>query len=56
MPTVAMGPDGTPKLSFSSQDDFISWLNLAIFPVAYQYGYRFSLEPLPKNDVAVDRV
>ena len=56
MPSVAMGPNGMPQLAFSSQDDFISWLNAAIFPVAHQYGYRFSLEPLPKNDVAVDRL
>jgi hypothetical protein len=55
MPSIAMGPDGVPRLSFSSQDDLLSWLNAAIFPVAYQYGYRLTVDPIPKADVAVDR-
>ncbi len=56
MPALTMGPDGTPRLAFSSQDDLLTWINAAIYPVAYQYGFRLVVEPIPKNDVAVDRV
>lgn len=56
MPSLTMGADGTPRLAFSSQDDLLTWLNAAIYPVANLYGYRIVVEPLPKADVLVDRV
>jgi hypothetical protein len=47
--------NGQLKFEFTSRDDFISFLNTMIVETAAKYGYKLTLEPLPKDDIKVVR-
>lgn len=48
--------NGQLKLEFVSRDDFITFLNTMVVEVAAKYGYKLTLEPLPKDDIKLLRV
>ena len=47
--------DGQLKLAWGSPDDFLTYLNTVIAPAGLAYGYRITVEPVPKGAVSVDR-
>jgi hypothetical protein len=54
MPKWQASPEGV-KFEFTSLEDFLSYVNLSVVPVAEQYGYRLTLEPRPKDEPQVGR-
>lgn len=55
MPEWTAESGGGMQLRWTSLDDFINWLNSTVAPSAAQYGYRVVVEPIPKDEVAIDR-
>lgn len=48
--------NGQLKFEFTSRDDFISFLNGMVVETAAKYGYKLTLDPLPKDDIKLIRV
>ncbi|MGI0131111.1 MAG: hypothetical protein ACREEC_13350 [Thermoplasmata archaeon] len=48
--------NGGLRIVWGSPDDFFQYLNGTVAPAALQFGYRLVVEPVPKAEVAVDRV
>ncbi|MBF6555476.1 MAG: hypothetical protein IVW52_04790 [Acidimicrobiales bacterium] len=55
MPRFSMEVGGTPRMVWTSLDDFLSWVNEIVVPSAAQYGFKIVIEPIPKDEVRVDR-
>lgn len=55
MPGWAAESNGNLRMFFGSPDDFFGWINTMVAPTALQYGYRVTVEPVPKDAVSVDR-
>lgn len=47
--------NGQLKLEFVSKEDFIVFLNTMMVETAARYGFRLTLDELPKDDVKVIR-
>lgn len=47
--------NGQLKLEFTSKDDFITFLNTMLVEPAAKYGFKLTLEPLPKDDIKIIR-
>jgi len=55
MPVAEVAVDSF-KLAFRSLDDWLSFVNNTVVPTGAQYGYKVTVEPIPKTETAVDRV
>jgi len=55
MPGWNADSNGKLNIVWTSLDDFLSWINATVAPSALQYGYKIVLEPVPKEETAVDR-
>lgn len=55
MPGWVADNSGQIRLQWTSLGDFLEWVNATVVPSAQAYGYRVTIEPIPKEEVAVDR-
>lgn len=55
MPTWTTDSNGQLRLTWSSLDDYLSWVNQMVAPAAAQYGYKLLLVPIDPKEVNVDR-
>ena len=55
MPGWTADSSGNIRLQWSSLDDFLAWVSTMVAPSAAQYGYKLTVEPIPKTETAVDR-
>ena len=46
---------GEFKLSFVSLEDWINFVSLNVVPTGQAYGFRITVEPLPKDEPHVSR-
>lgn len=55
MPKWEADSGGGLRLSWSSPDDFMAYLNGTVAPAALQYGFRIVVEPVLKTEAMTDR-
>ncbi len=55
MVTWTAQSDGQLIVKFASPEDLVGYVNAVIYPQAVAFGYKVTIELLPKDDVKVLR-
>ncbi len=55
MVTWTAQSDGQLIVKFASPEDLVGYVNAVVYPQAVAFGYKVTIEPLPKDDVKVLR-